>query len=135
MALAGLVCNIVGLAALHGLEAAQLLLDRAGADHTTTTAAFDALTDLPVGKLELVLFLGGNLIGSAALIWAQFRTRTLPWHVPILNVLGLAADVAIPDEAPPAVKAAGISLFVIWSVALAFAIRRPSRRGPLFVRS
>lgn len=131
VALAGVVCNIIGLAALHGIEAFQLVMEQSGMDKAAIESAFDAFAALPVGRLEVVLFFGGNLVGSAALIVAQFRTSTLPWRVPILNVLAVAADVTIPDSASPLVKSAGISLFVLWSVALAVAIKRPTPRAPL----
>ena len=131
VALAGLVCNIIGLAALHGIEAFQLLLEKHGTDEAAIDAVFDAFTSLPVGQLEVVLFFVGHLVGSAALLWAQFRTPTLPWHVPILSLASIATDFAIPDTAPPLVKSAGISLFVVWSIALALAIRRPTQRTPL----
>jgi hypothetical protein len=131
VALAGLVANVIGLAALHGIEAFQLVLEQSGMDPAAIQSAFDAFTTLPVGRLEVVLFFGGNLVGSAALLVAQFRTRTLPWRVPMLNLVAIAADLTIPDGAPPLVKSAGISLFVVWSVALAFAIKRPATRTPL----
>jgi hypothetical protein len=131
VALTGLVCNIIGLAALHGIEAIQLVLERSGMEQAAIRSAFDSFTTLPVGRLEVVLFFGGNLVGSAALLVAQFRTCTLPWRVPILNLFAIAADFTIPDGAPPLVKSLGISLFVVWSVALALAIKRPVTRTPL----
>jgi|RhiMethySRZTD1v2_1073278.scaffolds.fasta_scaffold11329_4 uncharacterized membrane protein YgdD (TMEM256/DUF423 family) len=131
VALTGLVCNIIGLAALHGMEAFQLVMEHSGTDKAALDSAFEAFATLPVGLLEIVLFLGGNLVGSAALLLAQFRTSTLPWHVPILSLVAVAADFTIPDSAPPLVKSAGISLFVAWSIALAIAIRRPTQRAPL----
>jgi hypothetical protein len=131
VALTGVVCNIIGLAALHGIEALQLVMEHSGMDKAAIDAAFDTFTTLPVGKLEVVLFFGGNLVGSAALLVAQFRTPTLPWRVPILNLFAIAADFTIPDGSPPLVKSAGISLFVLWSIALAVAIKRPAARRPL----
>jgi hypothetical protein len=131
VALTGLVCNIIGLAALHGIEAIQLVLEQSGMDKVAIQSAFDAFTTLPAGRLEVVLFFGGNLVGSAALLFAQFRTHTLPWRVPVLNLVAIAADFTIPDGAPPLLKSAGISLFVVWSIALAFAIKRPTTRTPL----
>lgn len=131
VALTGLVCNIIGLAALHGIEAIQLVMEQSGMDKAAIDSAFDAFTTLPVGRLEVVLFFGGNLVGSAALLVAQFRTPTLPWRIPLLNLVAIAADFTIPDSAPPLVKSAGISLFVLWSIALAIAIKRPTPRAPL----
>jgi hypothetical protein len=120
----------VGLAALHGIEAIELVLAKSGMDKAADQA-FDGFTSIPPGQLEVVLFFGGNLIGSAALIWAQFRTATLPWRVPVLNLAAVAADFTMPDGAPPAVKSAGMLLFATWSVALALAVRHPVQRRPL----
>jgi hypothetical protein len=131
VALTGVVCNIIGLAALHGIEAIQLVMEQSGMDKAAIDSTFDAFTTLPVGRLEVVLFFGGNLVGSAALIVAQFRTPTLPWRVPLLNLVAIAADFTIPDSAPPMVKSAGISLFVLWSIVLAVAIKRRTPRAPL----
>jgi hypothetical protein len=135
VALTGVVCNIIGLAALHGIEAVQLVMEKSGMDKAAIDSAFDAFTTLPVGRLEVVLFFGGNLVGSAALLIAQFRTATLPWRVPIINLVAITADFTIPDGAPPLVKSAGISLFFVWSVALAVAIKRPAPRAPLRKRT
>jgi hypothetical protein len=135
VALTGVVCNIIGLAALHGIEAFQLAMEKSGVDKAIVDSAFDTFANLPVGRLEIILFFGGNLVGSAALLVAQFRTSTLPWRVPILNLLAIAADFTIPDSAPPLAKSAGISLFVVWSIVLAVAIMRPTRRAPLRKRA
>ncbi len=135
IALAGLVSNIIGLAALHGIEASHLVLQRSGMDRTAIDAAFESFTSLPVGWLEVGLFFVGHLVGFVALLWAQFRNPALPWHVPILSLLFGVADFTIPDAAPAPVKAAGIALFVAWSITLALAIRRPVRRAPLRGRS
>jgi hypothetical protein len=116
VALAGLVANIVGLAALHGIELA-------GAGDVS-----DDLTAQPAGILLAILFFGGNLVGSVALVWAQLRTRTLPRWVPMLNIAAVVGDFAIPDGASPVVKSAGIALFVVWSVALAVALHGTSAR-------
>src|SRR3954464_3791880 len=62
VALTGLVCNIIGLAALHGIEALQLAMEHSGMDKAAIESAFDGFANLPVGRLEIVLFFGGNLV-------------------------------------------------------------------------
>ncbi|MCY1138045.1 hypothetical protein OWR29_08555 [Actinoplanes sp. Pm04-4] len=51
--------------------------------------------------------------------------------MPALNIAAAAGDFAIPDGAPQLVKSAGITLFLIWSVALAVALHGTSARVPM----
>lgn len=124
IAFVALTVQLFGLAALHGIEAFQLALLNGGTSQAVLDDAMDGLLSLPPGPAELVMFMGGELVGSVALTWALFRTRTISPVIPVLLAIFFVLDMAIPDGAPDVVKTCSLGLFAAWSVVLAVSVRR-----------
>ena len=124
IAFVALTVQLFGLAALHGIEAFQLAATNDGISQADLDHAMDGLLSIPPGPVFLVMFMGGLLVGSIALSWAEFRTRSITPAVPILMVVTSVLDMTIPDEAPAVVKTCGLGLFAAWSIVLAVSVHR-----------
>ena len=124
IAFVALTVQLFGLAALHGIEAFQLAATNDGISQADLDHAMDGLLSIPPGPVFLVMFLGGLLVGSFALSWGQFRTRSITRAVPILMVVTAVSDLVIPDGAPDVVTICSLGLFTVWSAVLAVSVRR-----------
>ncbi|MEV5965024.1 hypothetical protein AB0L70_24865 [Kribbella sp. NPDC051952] len=124
IAFVALTLQLFGLAALHGIEAFQLAATNDGISQADLDHAMDGILSIPPGPVFLAMFMGGLVVGSFALSWAQFRTRSITPAVPVLMVITSVSDLVIPDGAPDVVKTCGLGLFTVWSVVLAVSVHR-----------
>jgi hypothetical protein len=83
-----LTCGMVGLAGIHGFEMAAFSV--AKGDHERLAVSILDGTDVGLpGAVLLVLFLGGAVLGTLALLWPLWRSPWLP-RVVVLFILGFA---------------------------------------------
>lgn len=83
-----LTMAMVGLAALHGLEATAYGLLRAGESDAAVTALEGEDIGAP-GGVVLIMFLGGALFGTLSIVVAMWRSPLIPRLSPVF-VLGFA---------------------------------------------
>jgi hypothetical protein len=128
LAWTGAVAGVFGMAAqamIHGVELVSYIVST---DGRIDKAAFDTVFNSAGGGIPfavaMVMFLGGAFLGTALIMVALWRARTLPRGAVVLWLVFLAANL-VPVKVPTTVIGAAA---LCW-MALAI-VRAPSTRLP-----
>jgi hypothetical protein len=94
IAASALMCAMVGLSAIHGLELAASMALKAGHRPAAATILDGTNVGLP-GAVLFVLFLGGALLGTVTMDIALWRSRFVPRLAVVFAVAFIVFDFAI----------------------------------------
>lgn len=126
-----LTCQLVGLAALTGMQVLLLVQATQGMDPVTLDRAMnDGLFGYAVGAVMFICFLPGLVIGLIAMSVATWRSPWVPRAVPVLLAAVLVLDVVLPQE--PALYHLGVFVpLVVASGLMSAAILRDGAPAPI----
>jgi hypothetical protein len=110
-----LVCAMVGLAAVHGVEMTAYGLVRAGNPSAAVTALEGGNLGLP-GVVLLVLFLGGAALGVVTMSIALWRSPLVPRLAPVFLLAFAVLDFAVGSPVISHVVGLAGGVVLAWAV-------------------